>query len=228
MKLGNNYKSMPLIGLFGGAFNPIHNGHLLIAHALINKLNLDELFFIPTGISATNKSLAPADHRLNMIKLALENKKMNACSYELDRSLIKKKSYTFNTLKHIFKKNNAINFFIIGSDNFLQINTWKNWRKLLDYSHIIIVDREISSLSTIEDNEIKEFYEQHSVENINKMKLKRNGYIYIHHMDYINIASSEIRKKLQSKKGVGDDAIPEKIRDYIAANNLYKSIGQVI
>jgi nicotinic acid mononucleotide adenylyltransferase len=60
------------------------------------------------------------------------------------------------------------------------------------------------------------------------MKLKRNGYIYIHHMDYINIASSEIRKKLQSKKGVGDDAIPEKIRDYIAANNLYKSIGQVI
>ena len=70
-----------------------------------------------------------------------------------------RKSYTIDTLKYFFEKNNAINFFIMGSDNFLKINTWKNWEKLLNYAHIILVDRQISSLSFINDSEIKEFLE---------------------------------------------------------------------
>ena len=161
MKLDHNLKSMPLVGLFGGAYDPIHNGHLMIADSLTNKLKLDQLIFIPTGISVTDKNLTSADHRLNMIKLALTNSKLNVSTYEIDKSLNAKKSFTFNTLEHFFEKNNAINFFIMGSDNFLKINTWKNWDKLLNYAHIILVDRKISSLSSIKDDELKEFYEQH-------------------------------------------------------------------
>ena len=161
MKLDHNSKSMPLVGLFGGAYDPIHNGHLTIAHSLINKLKLDHFFFIPTGIAVTDKNLTSADHRLNMIKLALTNSKLNVSTYETDNSLGARKSYTIDTLKYFFKKNNAINFFIMGSDNFLKINTWKNWEKLLNYAHIILVDRQISSLSFINDSEIREFLEQH-------------------------------------------------------------------
>ena len=75
MKLENNSKKTPLIGLFGGAYDPIHNGHLMIANDLIKKLGLDEFIFIPTGISVTEKNLTPAKHRLQMINLALTNKK---------------------------------------------------------------------------------------------------------------------------------------------------------
>ena len=190
MKLDHNLKSMPLVGLFGGAYDPIHNGHLMIADSLINKLKLDQFFFIPTGISVTDKNLTSVDHRLNMIRLALTNSKLNVSTYETDNSLNAKKSYTIDTLKYFFENNNAINFFIMGSDNFLKINTWKNWEKLLNYAHIILVDRQISSLSFINDSEIREFLEQHEEENFNHLKLKRNGYILKHQIDYIDIASS--------------------------------------
>ena len=226
MKLDHNSKSMPLVGLFGGAYDPIHNGHLTIAHSLINKLKLDHFFFIPTGIAVTDKNLTSADHRLNMIKLALTNSKLNISTYETDKSLGARKSYTIDTLKYFFKKNNAINFFIMGSDNFLKINTWKNWEKLLNYAHIILVDRQISSLSFINDSEIREFLEQNEEENFSNLKLKRNGYIYKHQIDYIDIASSEIRERIHQGKEV-NNVMPEKVKRYIAANNLYKSLGQV-
>jgi nicotinate-nucleotide adenylyltransferase len=217
---------MPLVGLFGGAYDPIHNGHLTIADSLINNLKLDQLFFIPTGISVTDKNLTSVDHRLNMIRLALTNSKLNVSTYETDNSLNAKKSYTIDTLKYFFENNNAINFFIMGSDNFLKINTWKNWEKLLNYAHIILVDRQISSLSFNNDSEIREFLEQHEEDNFSNLKLKRNGYIYKHQIDYIDIASSEIRERIHQGKEVCD-VMPEKIKRYIAANNLYKSFGQV-
>jgi len=226
VKLDHNLKSMPLVGLFGGAYDPIHNGHLMIADSLINKLKLDQFFFIPTGISVTDKNLTSVDHRLNMIRLALTNSKLNVSTYEADNSHNAKKSYTIDTLKYFFENNNAINFFIMGSDNFLKINTWKNWEKLLNYAHIIVVDRQISSLSFINDSEIREFLEQHEEENFSNLTLKRNGYIYKHQIDYIDIASSEIRERIYQGKKVSN-VMPEKIKSYIAANNLYKSFGQV-
>ena len=226
MKLDRNLKSMPLVGLFGGAYDPIHNGHLMIADSLIKKLKLDQFFFIPTGISVTDKNLTSVYHRLNMIRLALTNSKLNVSTYETDNSLNAKKSYTIDTLKYFFENNNAINFFIMGSDNFLKINTWKNWEKLLNYAHIILVDRQISSLSFNNDSEIREFLEQHEEDNFSNLKLKRNGYIYKHQIDHINIASSEIRERIHQGKEVCD-VMPEKIKRYIATNNLYKSFGQV-
>jgi len=226
VKLDHNLKSIPLVGLFGGAYDPIHNGHLTIANSLINKLKLDQFFFIPTGISVTDKNLTSADHRLNMIRLAITNSKLNVSTYEIDNSLNSEKSYTIDTLKYYFKKNNAINFFIMGSDNFLKINTWKNWEKLLNYAHIILVDRQISSLSFIYDSKIKKFLKQHEEDNFSNLTLKRNGYIYKHQIDYIDIASSEIRERIHQGKELSN-VMPEKVKRYIAANNLYKSFGQV-
>lgn len=224
MKLENNLKDLPLIGLFGGAYDPIHNGHLMIAQDLITKLGLDKFFFIPTGISVTKKKLTPSNHRLNMINLVLNNKKLKVSKYELEKSINQEKSFTIDTLKYFFKKNNAINFFIMGSDNFLNINTWKNWKELLNYSHIILIDREISKLSLIEDNQIKELYDRHIEEDFHKLRLKRNGYIYKHRINFINITSSEIRERVKFNEDVSD-ILPFEIETYIKDNNLYKTSG---
>ena len=78
----------------------------MIANDLIKKLGLDEFIFIPTGISVTEKNLTPAKHRLQMINLALTNKKMKVSTFEVEESLDSKKSFTFDTLKYFFKKNN--------------------------------------------------------------------------------------------------------------------------
>ena len=224
MKLENNSKDLPLVGLFGGAYDPIHNGHLMIAQDLITKLNLDKFFFIPTGISVTEKKLTPSNHRLNMINLALKNKKLKVSTYELEKSINQEKSFTIDTLKYFFKKNDVLNFFIMGSDNFLNINKWRNWKELLLFSHIILIDREISKLSLIEDNQIKELYDHHIEKDFQKLKLKRNGYIYKHHMNFINITSSEIRKRVKFNEDVSG-ILPVEIEIYIKENNLYKMSG---
>ncbi len=104
MKLDHNLKSMPLVGLFGGAYDPIHNGHLMIADSLINKLKLDQFFFIPTGISVNNKNLTSANHRLNMIRLALTNSKLNVSTYETDNSLTRKNHIPLIRLNTSLKK----------------------------------------------------------------------------------------------------------------------------
>ncbi|MCX8010394.1 MAG: adenylyltransferase/cytidyltransferase family protein, partial [Ignavibacteria bacterium] len=97
---------MKKIGIFGGAFNPIHIGHLISANSILNQLNLDEILFIPCYIPVFKKThtLADAKFRLQMIKLAIsDNKKFRVSSIEIKRKGV---SYTIDTLKELSKINN--------------------------------------------------------------------------------------------------------------------------
>lgn len=98
---------MRKVCILGGSFNPIHLGHLILANTVLEKLNLDEIIFVPCFIQPIkgDKEFASANHRLEMIKLAIENNpKFTFSDIELRR---KGKSYTVDTLKY-FKKNMTI------------------------------------------------------------------------------------------------------------------------
>lgn len=133
---------MKRIGILGGTFDPIHNQHIKIAKTAYKKLNLNEVWILPTkknplknNVSATNKQ------RITMIKLTIKNTpwlKLN--QYELNNK--NKVNYTIDTIKY-FKKNNPNTtfFFIIGSDNLYTLNKWKGIDELINLVQIIVVNR---------------------------------------------------------------------------------------
>ncbi len=113
------------LGLFGGAFNPVHLGHLLVAQAAMEELELDKLFFIPAGQSPFKQEIpaAPAEKRLQWLRLALAGK----THYVVDDQEIKRGgvSYTIETVRDYAKKfPQAKLFWLIGADNVPMLNKW--------------------------------------------------------------------------------------------------------
>ncbi|HEV2330876.1 MAG TPA: nicotinate-nucleotide adenylyltransferase [Verrucomicrobiae bacterium] len=118
---------MQRLGLFGGAFNPVHLGHLLVAEAAIEELALEKLFFIPASRSPfkQNDETAPAELRLRWLRLALAGR---PC-YEIDLQEIARGgvSYTIETARYYAKQfPSAELFYLIGADNVPKLNEWRN------------------------------------------------------------------------------------------------------
>ena len=119
------------IGIFGGTFNPIHLGHLHIAEQTQREMALDQIMFLPTGDPPHKppETLAPAPHRLEMVRLALKNHPYFVVSdYE---AISPAKSYTIHTLQHLKEELEGELFFMVGLDAFLDIASWKRAEELL-------------------------------------------------------------------------------------------------
>ncbi|MGL5308848.1 MAG: nicotinate-nucleotide adenylyltransferase [Metamycoplasmataceae bacterium] len=129
------------IAIYGGAFNPIHKGHIKIAKYAIETLGLDRLIFVPSykGPFKKDLELVPGNDRLNMIELVLEDK-MDVSSFEINRKSV---SYTIDTVKYFKKKYKDDELFlIIGSDNLAKLNKWKNIDDIATLAKIVVFKRE--------------------------------------------------------------------------------------
>jgi nicotinate-nucleotide adenylyltransferase len=119
------------LGLFGGAFNPVHLGHLLVAQAAVEELGLDKLFFIPAWRSPfkQNDETAPADLRLRWLRLALAGRA--TCEIDQQELLRGGASYTIETARHYAKSfPDAELFYLIGADNVPKLNEWRDTDEL--------------------------------------------------------------------------------------------------
>lgn len=133
---------MRLVGLLGGTFNPIHYGHLRMAQELANGLGMDEVKFIPSANPPHKDSVTvSAEHRATMVKLAIADNPL----FTLDKRELERQgtSYTIDTLISLREElgNNTALCLMMGSDAFIKLNTWHRWQALLDYAHIILVQR---------------------------------------------------------------------------------------
>lgn len=133
----------PRLGLFGGSFNPIHNCHLTIAHHVHERMQLSQILFIPTGNPPHKRdgSLAPADVRYEMVRLAIADSPLFTVSdIEIQRQ---GRSYSIDTiraLQHHYGPSTEL-FFIIGLDAFLDFPTWREPHELLAICRFVIVPR---------------------------------------------------------------------------------------
>jgi nicotinate-nucleotide adenylyltransferase len=130
------------IGLFGGSFDPVHLGHLLVAQAAVEELKLDRLFFIPAAQSPfkPESKPAPASARLRLLRLALASK----TRYEIDDQEIRRGSisYTIDTVRDYRKRfPNAELFYLIGADHAAKLNQWREPDELAKLAEFAVVPR---------------------------------------------------------------------------------------
>ena len=168
------------ICIFGGAFDPVHKGHIAIAQSAVKRFNFDKLLFMVSK-EPPHKSnhTASFTHRLNMVKLAL-----NGLGSKFDVTDIEAKlndlSYTYNSLsalKEIYPNDNI--YFLVGSDIFASIEKWYNYKKLFDLAYFIIgcrpgnsfknmIERDyISDVKKITDGIEKEYSDENNNRKIN-------------------------------------------------------------
>ena len=216
-----------LLGLFGGAFDPIHNAHISIAQNCIKKIGLNKIIFIPTGHSSNSKILSPHHHRLKMLNIICKEKFFEYSDFEINEFLKHKKiSYTINTLKYFKKNYGSTLLFILGTDAFSTINSWHKWKEILNYCHLVLIDRggEESNITTMSE-EVQEFFKDNGTKDINELKKNTRGKIYPISMPVFDKSSSEIRDR--SMKNLNTNKfLPKTIQDYINNNELYKDPGQ--
>jgi nicotinate-nucleotide adenylyltransferase len=134
---------MMFIGLLGGTFNPIHNGHLHIAHFVNRTLQLDRIIFIPTGDPPHKSamSLAPAHHRLEMVKRAIAPyPHFTASDHETRSEAVSYSVDTVTQFKKEFSEGTELGF-IVGLDAFLDFSSWRKVNQLLTLCHFIVCSR---------------------------------------------------------------------------------------
>jgi len=130
------------LGLFGGSFDPVHLGHLLVAQAAVEELGLDKLFFIPAAQSPfkTENKIAPAEIRLQLLRLALAGK----TNWEIDEQEIRRGgiSYSIETLRDYAKRfPGAQLFYLIGADNISKLNEWREAGELAKLAEFVAIPR---------------------------------------------------------------------------------------
>jgi nicotinate-nucleotide adenylyltransferase len=217
------------IGLLGGTFNPIHNGHLQIAQEVQKKLNLDSILFIPSNIPPhkADENIPSPQHRLEMTRLALQEiPHFKPCDIEIRRP---GKSYTIQTiseLRSLYPSDSL--FFIIGMDAFYEIPTWKEADRLLTLCHFVIVSRPGHPFSRYSDFGPLRGIDPTALASLDRQE--RSLYTFSIGPDaalhFVTVApnfisASEIRKKISAQKEA-KNLLPEPVESYIIKNNLYR------
>jgi len=207
---------MKKIGIFGGTFNPPHIGHMILADLVFDKLKLDELIFIPAYIPPHKAKihLIDAKHRLNMLKLSINNKKY----FKISDIEIKRggKSYTYDTLMYLKSKNKNTKFYlIIGYDNYKDFTCWKNYKEILKNCKTIVLKRFLNNETK---NKHHVSYCQKKLKDV-ETELPSKNFIFIDN-PILDISSTEIRNRIKKGKSF-EFYVTEKVASYIKKNRLY-------
>ena len=207
------------VGLLGGTFDPVHNGHLQLADAAIRKLKLDKVLFIPAAIPPHKPdwTITSYSHRAKMIELALTGRAGMEIS-TIEQSL-PTPSYTIDTLATLEKaKKNEDYYFITGLDAFLEIDTWKSYKKLLYGVNFIVVAR-----SGYDHTFLARFLQNLGyIKDKKSWRTPRSGKCLLFlEEEIIDIPSSRIRALIQRNKDI-KPFLPESVVRYIGENGLYR------
>ncbi len=184
------------IGLFGGTFDPVHYGHLALAREAIFRLSLDQLIWIPAiPWQKCDKKITPGHIRCNFIKAAIANEpRMSVDTIEIDA---KTSSYSINTIKtlSLLYPNDQL-FYLMGSDQWINFHTWKNWQEILKSCTVAVFSRNSQLEQT--SAQVQEFVNDHL------------GCVELVNMPDVPISSSVVREIIQ-REGLNSKRLPKLI-----------------
>jgi nicotinate-nucleotide adenylyltransferase len=211
------------LGLFGGAFNPIHRCHLLVAETARTQLGLDSVLFIPTGGPPHKppSDFIPAKHRLEMVRLAIApypcfqlsdiETKREAKSYTID---------TVRTLKETYPPDTRL-VFIIGLDAFLELPSWREPARLLESCDFAVVSRAGFQFKSLENLPILGMTDPDQLARLDAGQLEKYAFrlksaraLWALAIPPCEASSQEVRRRLKSKQGI-ENLLPTAVESYI-------------
>lgn len=179
------------LGIYIGSFNPPHKGHIYVANYLLDNEVVDKILIVPTNNYWDKQNIVDIKHRINMLKFyECDNIEIDTINngYAYTYELMRKLSEVYQT---------DVLYLVIGADNIINFDKWKNYEELLGYN-IIIMNRD--------DVDIEKYIK----------KYPNGHFIVLKDFKAIDISSTEIRENSDSKY------LDELVKQYIKKNNLYK------
>jgi nicotinate-nucleotide adenylyltransferase len=199
------------LGIYGGSFDPIHLGHLLVAENCREQQKLDEVWFIPAATSPHKRQRAPAEghHRIEMLQLAVGgHEPFQISTIEIDRGGV---SYTVETLEQLHVENPAREMFLLlGADALADLPTWKNPKRICELALPLVVCRAYAPEPDFAV--LVEFMSHERIAAAQAAQVK---------MPPIGIASSDIRRRIAAGKSIRFRT-PRAVEKYIETHGLYR------
>jgi nicotinate-nucleotide adenylyltransferase len=215
------------IGAYGGTFDPVHNGHIEIARAIVRKFDLNELLVIPAYCPPHKHEDAISDayHRYAMAVMATEDEpRIFVSTIELQ---LPERPYTFETLERLresYEKEVQL-FFIMGADSFIEFAGWREPDRILASAHVIVAARtgseiDVSRLPERFKSRVLELGTQ-SYGHQDAKEVDRNGLIYLTNYVREDVSSTDIRDRVREGEEI-HSMVPSRVADYMEKYGLYR------
>lgn len=215
------------IGILGGTFDPIHNGHLRIAQEALEQCELAQVRFVPSGTPPHRAApQAPAKARWEMVRLALNGHP----DFLVDvREVFRTDPcYTVDTLTALRAELGAQQplSLILGGDAFLQLHTWHEWKRLFNLAHIVVLQRAggppLGNAMASADGALLAEYRARLAPGAGALHETPNGAIFVADMPALEISSTDIRRRCAERKSVRY-LVPDVVVNYINTHKLYRT-----
>ena len=206
------------IGLLGGAFDPVHVGHVRMALECMEALDLQEVNFVPAHIPPHKATAATGQHRLAMLEQALQPyPQLVVNDAELKRGGT---SYTIDTLIDLRGRYGQQPLcFIMGKDAFDALPAWRRWQELTDYAHLVVIDRKPRNDGP-RDERMRAFCAGRGCSSAAALHANPSGFVHNAAVSIPEVSSAQIRTRLRSRDDTGD-FLPSGVHNYIKENRLY-------
>lgn len=208
--------------IYGGTFDPIHNGHVQTALKVQQHFNFDRFIFLPCKIPVLkNQALATPLQRVEMIELALAPYK--DANFQIDLSEINRESpsYMVESLLY-FRKQFGLKLpitLLMGRDTFNQLPSWHKWEQLLTLANILVINRSGTD-NAPEKEALKILIQNHQTQDENRLMKQTCGLIYSFDAGTYDFSSSWIREQIKQQAKLYD-YLAEPVIKYIQKNQLY-------
>ena len=208
------------VAIFGGTFNPVHNGHLRIAIELAELLEVDNLRMIPCALPAHREapSVSP-EQRLEMLKLGIgEQALLQADDIELRRE---GPSYTIDTLREIRTQigDSTPLYLCVGMDVLASLDSWRDWQQLTNFCHLIVSSR--PGYQIPKSGPLAEWVKARLCDDLPTLKQSSAGKLHLCNSTMLAISSTAIRNKISAAEKI-DYLTPAAVVNCIQQQHLYE------